>query len=77
MQVLISATAILFDFAKFDTNFLTSKFQIKPTSLKITRNEEAEMRAWPKMHSKFVRQRNVRQDNTMDMQGGHFASELI
>ena len=41
----------------------------KPTSQKITRNEEAEMRAWAKMHGKSVRQRNVRQDNTMDRVG--------
>ena len=41
----------------------------KPTSQKITRNEEAEMRAWGKMHGKSVRQRNVRQDNTMDRAG--------
>ena len=41
----------------------------KPTSQKITRNEEAEMRAWAKMHGKSVRKRNVRQDNTMDRAG--------
>ena len=41
----------------------------KPTSQKITRNEEAEMRAWGKMHGKSARQRNVRQDNTMDRAG--------
>ena len=41
----------------------------KPTSQKITRNEEAEMRAWAKMHGKSVRKRNVRQDNTMDKVG--------
>ena len=41
----------------------------KPTSQKITRNEEAEMRAWGKMHGQSVRQRNVRQDNTMDRAG--------
>ena len=27
------------------------------------------MRAWAKMHSKSVRQQNVRQDNTMDRAG--------
>ena len=27
------------------------------------------MRAWAKMHDKSVRQRNVRQDNTMDRAG--------
>ena len=27
------------------------------------------MRAWAKMHGKSVRQRNVRQDNTMDRAG--------
>ena len=41
----------------------------KPTSQKITRNEEAEMKAWAKMHGKSVRPRNVRQDNTMDRAG--------
>ena len=41
----------------------------KPTSQEITRNEQAEMRAWAKMHGKSVRQRNVRQDNTMDRAG--------
>ena len=41
----------------------------KPTSQKITRNEEAEMRAWAKMHGKSVRKRNVRKDNTMDRAG--------
>ena len=41
----------------------------KPSSQKITRDEEAEMRAWAKMHSKSVRQQNVRQDNTMDRAG--------
>ena len=41
----------------------------KPSSRKITRNEEAEMRAWAKMHGKSVRLRNVRQDNTMDRAG--------
>ena len=30
---------------------------------------EAEMRAWAKMHGKSVRQRNVREDNTMDRAG--------
>ena len=37
-------------------------------SVKI-KNEEAEMRAWAKMHGKSVRQRNVRQDSTMDRAG--------
>ena len=41
----------------------------KPTSNQITRNEEAEMRAWARIHGKSVRQRNVRQDNTMDRVG--------
>ena len=41
----------------------------KPTSQNITRNEEAKMRAWARMHGKSVRQRNVRQDNTMDRAG--------
>ena len=41
----------------------------KPSSHGITRNEQAEMRAWAKMHGKSVRQRNVRQDNTMDRVG--------
>ena len=41
----------------------------KPTSNQITRKEEAEMRAWARMHGKSVRQRNVRQDNTMDRVG--------
>ena len=41
----------------------------KPTSQEMTRNEQAEMRAWAKMHGKSVRQRNVRQDNTMDRAG--------
>ena len=31
----------------------------KPTSQEITRNKQAEMRAWAKMHGKSVRQRNV------------------
>ena len=38
----------------------------KPTSQKITRNKEAEMRVWAKMHAKSIRQRNVKQDDTMD-----------
>ena len=33
------------------------------------RNEEAEMRLWAKRFGKCVRQRNVRQDNTMDRAG--------
>ena len=41
----------------------------KPISQKITRNKEAEMRAWAKMHAKSARQRNVRLDNTMDRVG--------
>jgi len=41
----------------------------KPTSQELTRNEEAEMMAWAKMYGKSVRQRNVRQDNTMDRAG--------
>ena len=41
----------------------------KPTSQEITRNEEAQMRAWANMHGKSVRQRNVRQDNTMYREG--------
>ena len=41
----------------------------KPASQEISRNEEAEMRAWAKMHGKSVRQRNVRRDNTMDRVG--------
>jgi len=38
----------------------------EPTSQEITRNEQAEMRNWAKNHGKSVRQRNVKQDNTMD-----------
>ena len=41
----------------------------KPTSQEITRNEEAEMKTRAKMHGKSVRQRNVRQGNTMDRAG--------
>ena len=41
----------------------------KPTSQEITRNEQAQMRAWAKMHGKSVGQRNVRQDNRMDRAG--------
>ena len=41
----------------------------KPTSQEISRNEQAEMRAWAKMRGKSVRQQHVRQDNTMDMAG--------
>ena len=36
------------------------------TSQKITGNEQAEMRTLAKKHSKSVRQRSVRQDNTMN-----------
>ena len=57
---------------KLPTSHVVSLSHIKipkPTSQKITRNEEAEMRAWGKMHGKSVRQRNVRQDNTMDRAG--------
>ena len=35
----------------------------------MSRNEEAEMRLWAKRFGKCVRQRNVRQDNTMDRAG--------
>ena len=48
----------------------------KLTSQKITRNEEAKMSAWAKMHGKSIRQRNVRQDNTMDGEGTHINSPL-
>ncbi len=41
----------------------------KPTLQTVTRNEEAEMCHWAKMHGKCVRQRTVRQDNTKDGAG--------
>ena len=42
----------------------------KPAVLQVlTRNEEALMRSWAKKHGKSVRQRNVREDNTMDRAG--------
>ena len=50
----------------------------KPTSQEITRNDQqAQMRAWAKMHGKSIRQGNVRQDDTMERGVGHFTSELI
>ena len=40
----------------------------KPAVLQVlTRNEEALLRSWAKKHGKSVRQRNVREDNTMDL----------
>jgi len=51
------------------TVFLPRIKSSKPTSQRITRNEQAEMRALAKMHSKFIRQRNVKRDNTMDRAG--------
>lgn len=41
----------------------------KPAASQVTRNEEAQMRAWAKRHGKSVRQKNVRQDNTKDRAG--------
>ena len=41
----------------------------KPVGERLSRNEEAEMRLWAKRFGKYVRQRNVRQDNTMDRAG--------
>ena len=41
----------------------------KPIAEKLSRNYEAEMRLWAKRFGKCVRQRNVRQDNTMDRAG--------
>ena len=41
----------------------------KPVGERLSRNEEAEMRLWAKRFGKCVRQRNVRQDNTMDRAG--------
>ena len=41
----------------------------KPVAESISRNDEAEMRFWAKQYGKCVRQRNVRQDNTMDRAG--------
>lgn len=42
----------------------------KPSVLQVlTKNEEASMRSCAKKHGKSVRQRNVRQDNTMDRAG--------
>ena len=38
----------------------------KPVGERLSRNEEAEMRLRAKRFGKWVRQRNVRQDNTMD-----------
>ncbi|PFX20780.1 hypothetical protein AWC38_SpisGene14752 [Stylophora pistillata] len=38
----------------------------KPVGERLSRNEEAEMRLWAKRFGKCVRQRNVRQDNTME-----------
>jgi len=35
----------------------------------LLRNDEAEMRVWSKRYGKCVRQRSVRQDNTMDRAG--------
>ena len=41
----------------------------KPVGERLSRNEEAEMRMWAKRFGKCVRQRIVRQDNTMDRAG--------
>ena len=38
----------------------------KPVGERLSRNDEAEMRVWAKRYGKCVRQRSVRQDNTMD-----------
>ena len=50
-------------------SFLTSHQNSKANLTGDNRNKKAEMRAWAKMHGKSVRQRNVRQDNTMDRAG--------
>ena len=41
----------------------------KPVGERLSRNEEAELRLWAKRCGKCIRQRNVRQDNTMDRAG--------
>lgn len=41
----------------------------KPVGQRLSRNDEAEMRFWAKRYGKCVRQRSVRQDNTMDRAG--------
>ena len=41
----------------------------KPVGERLSRNEEAEMGLWVKRFGMCVRQRNVRQDNTMDRAG--------
>ena len=38
----------------------------KPTLREMTRNEKGEVKTWGKMHGKSIRQRNRRQDYTMD-----------
>ena len=56
-------------FKRVSCSFLTSHQNSKANLTGDNRNEKAEMRAWAKMHGKSVRQRNVRQDNTMDKAG--------
>ena len=46
----------------------------KPPGSQVTRNEEAQMRAWAKRHGKSVRQRNVRQDTIFP---GHSYDEAL
>jgi len=41
----------------------------KPVGERLSGNDEAEMRVWAKRYGKCVRQRSVRQDNTMDRAG--------
>jgi len=41
----------------------------KPVGERLSRNDEAEMGVWAKRYGKCVRQRSVRQDNTMDRAG--------
>ena len=49
----------------------------KPVGERLSRNEEAEMRLWAKRFGKCLRQRNVRQDNTLDRVGASYTRTLL